>query len=117
MRQFILASVLSLLAQSAFASDFVVQSIQNSTVQTVAIIVADILEATSLATSHETTNAHRKEEARKIQNDIQSYSLSGELSLYLAEKVKLVKDVDSRFSEAEALDVLILATEKILATR
>ena len=117
MKKFVIATamtVIAITASNTFASDFAVESIQDSTVQTVAIIVADFTEATSLELSDETSNAHRKLEAQRIQNDVQTYSQSGILSVYLAEKVKMVNAVDAALSEEEAVDVLVLASNKIL---
>jgi tRNA/tmRNA/rRNA uracil-C5-methylase (TrmA/RlmC/RlmD family) len=114
MKKFVIATAITFIATSAFASDFVVESIQESTVQTVAVIVADFTEATSLELSDVTSNAHRKLEAQRIQNDVQVYSQSGILSVYLAEKVKMVNALDADLSQEEAVDVLVLASNKIL---
>jgi ABC-type sugar transport system ATPase subunit len=114
MKKIIITSILYIMATTAFAGDFVAQSLQDSTVQTVAIIVADFTEATSIAMSDETSNAHRKAEAQRIQNDIQAFSQTGVLSVYLSEKINMVNAIDADLSQEEAVDVLVLASNRIL---
>lgn len=114
MKKIVIASFIAIMATSTFAADFAAQSVENSIAQTVAIIVADFTEATSIATSEETSNAHRKEEAQRIQNDVQAYSQSGFLSVYLAEKVNMVNAIDADLSQEESIDVLVLASNRIL---
>ncbi|MBC7537378.1 MAG: hypothetical protein H7281_01050 [Bacteriovorax sp.] len=114
MKKIAIAAAITIVFTTAFASDFAAEAIQDSTVQTVAIIVADFTEVTSLELSDETSNVHRKLEAQRIQNDVQAFSQAGVLSVYLAEKVKMVNAVDADLSQEEAVDILVLASNKIL---
>jgi len=119
MKKLIITSVLAIMTTSTFASDFENRTtLEESSVQTVARVFADLFEATTFITLRDSTEEssyeHRKIEALKIQNDIQEYSASGNLSIYLAEKINIVNSINSELSEAEALDVLVIATSKIL---
>ncbi len=118
MKKIALILSISLMGPKAFSSDIVddmlKQSIQATTIQVTANIVAGIILEISDATSRDISYGYRKREARLIQNDIQVYALSGELSLYLTEKLKTVYAVNSELSEGEALDVLDLAAKQIL---
>jgi hypothetical protein len=115
MKKIIIASAITLMSASASSSDFVIQALRDSTVQAVAIVLAGYIQKASVATSHATTNARNKEEAVKIQNEVQEYGISGDMSIYLAEKVEMVKSIDANLSEEECIDVLVLASDKLLS--
>ena len=89
-------------------------TLANSTIQTVAYVIADLIGLTSVATSDATSNNHRKEEATRIQYDLQEYNQSGVMSLYLADKINMVNLLNSDLSEADAIDALVIATDMIL---
>lgn len=57
----------------------------------------------------------QKQEARKIQQEVQDYNHSGLVSNYLAEKIAVIHSLDNTLSLDEAVDVLIEVSEKILA--
>ncbi len=106
MKTLLLALTISL-ATTASAS-FVDYTLQVTTGQAIGITVAEILNATSRAT----TNS--KVAAVQIQNDIVEYTQTGVVSAYLAEKISIVNSVNPDLSEQEAVDVLVEATEIIL---
>lgn len=113
MKKMIVISALSLMTSTAFASNFSEQTLVNSTVQTVANVIADMIMVTSRATSIATTE-NRKIEAQMIQNDIQDYAQNGTMSVYLASKIQMVNEVNADLSIEESIDVLILASESLL---
>lgn len=113
MKKLALILVLSLSTTITSASDFSQQTLADSTVQTVARVVAGMILASSNA-STVATSEQRKIEAQMIQNDIQEYSQSGLVSVYLASKIDLVRAVNADLSIEESIDVLVVATESIL---
>lgn len=113
MKKTIIACSLTLMANGAFASGLSEQTLLNSTVQTVANVIAGVIVASSQASSVATTE-NRKMEAQMIQNDLQEYAQNGTMSVYLASKVDVVKSINPELSVEESIDVLILATESIL---
>lgn len=87
MKKMVLISALSLMTSMAQASNFSEQTLVNSTIQTVANVIADMIVASSRASSIATTES-RKVEAQMIQNDIADYSQNGTMSVYLASKIQ-----------------------------
>lgn len=106
-------TLLATMTTNSFAENFSAQTLADSTVQTAAYVVADLLGVSTRATSLGTTEA-QKIAAKQIQSDIQVYESNGTITLYLAEKLNLVRSVNSELSEAEMIDVLALATVSIL---
>ena len=115
MKKLIIASIITVLATSAFASKSVFEeTVKESVAETVAIILVDFTEALSIATSKDYPNTRRKSEALRIQNDVQQYSQSGITSVFLDEKIRMVKAINGDLSLEESIDVLILASNEIL---
>jgi hypothetical protein len=113
MKFLVMVSILASLSTKTIAGDFSAQTLADSTVQTAAYVVADLLGVSTRATSLGTTEA-QKMAAKQIQSDIQAYEANGTMTLFLADKLNLVKSVDPDLSEAEMIDVLSLATISIL---
>ncbi len=113
MKFLVMLSLLMSLSTKSKADDFSAQTLADSTVQTAAYVVADLLAVSTRATSLGTTEA-QKVAAKQIQSDIQAYESNGTITVYLAEKLNLVRSVNSDLSEAEMIDVLSLATLTIL---
>ncbi|AUN97412.1 hypothetical protein C0V70_04665 [Bacteriovorax stolpii] len=113
MKKTIVIAALSLSTTLASAATFSEQTLANSTIQTVANVVANMIVISSQASSIATTE-NRKMEAQMIQNDIQDYAVNGTISVYLASKIEMVKSVNAELSTEESIDVLILASESIL---
>jgi hypothetical protein len=93
-----------------------------STTQAVAYTLAETIYVTALtvATSEVSTNLTsaetlRKEEANKIQQHVQAYFQSGEISVFLAEKINQVSKIDSTLSIDESVDALVEASNIILS--
>ena len=57
----------------------------------------------------------QKQEARKLQQEVQDYNQSGLVSNYLSEKIAVIHSLDNTLSLEEAVDVLIEVSEIILA--
>lgn len=107
MKAWLLALTISLASTSAFAN-FVDYTLQVTTGQAIGITVANILNASSQATTN------NKIVAVKIQNDIAEYAQTGTISAYLADKVSIVTNLNSDLSEQDAIDVLIEASDLML---
>ncbi len=107
MKTIILALSLSLVSTVASAN-FVEYSLEVTTYQAIGATVANIVNASSQAT----TNS--KVVAVQIQNDIADYNQSGVVSLFLADKIAMVNSLNSELSEQDAVDVLIEAAAIIL---
>lgn len=113
MKLIIITFILATLSTATQAQNLSAQTLQDSSIQTVAYVVADMIGLSSRASSVATTES-RKLEAKTIQNDIQNYDLNGYISIYLSEKINMVLAVNSELSEQEAIEALILATDSIL---
>lgn len=105
MKKFIGALVL-IFSISAFANSYAQLNLNLSEKTTFATAYSSIW-----VTSSGNTNYHK--EALQVVNDSQDLFQSGHMSLFLGQKIK---DVQSRYSisDSEALDVLLLAAERIL---
>ena len=57
----------------------------------------------------------QKQEARKIQQEVQDYNQSGLITHYLSEKIAVIHSLDHTLSSDEAVDVLIEIAERILS--
>lgn len=113
MKKMALVLALTLSSTIASARSFSEHTLAESTVQTVAVAIANTVAAVSQA-STVATSENRKLEAQIIQNHIQEYTQSGEVSAYLASKIEFVQSVDAELSTEESIDVLIAATDLIL---
>lgn len=115
MNKTILVLAMLLTTAQASATNRSERMLENSTVQTVANVVADLIGMTTRASLIGTTEENRRKEATIIQNDIQDYAQNSTMSLYLAEKIQMVQAINSELSEQDSIDALILATESILS--
>ncbi len=113
MKKLVLVLALSLSTTFASAGEFSAQTLADSTVQTVARVVAGMILASSQASTVATVE-QRKIEAQMVQNDIQDYAQTGAISVYLASKIEIVRSVNAELSVDESIDVLVAATESIL---
>jgi hypothetical protein len=111
MKKLIMMAVMLLTSKGSFAFD--------ASSQTLAYTAAEIIvtSAVTIGSSQVSTLATqaRKMEAKKILKDVQDYNQNGSLSIFLAEKVSLVKSLDITLSVDESIDVLIEASEIILS--
>jgi hypothetical protein len=91
-----------------------------STTQLVAYTLAETIYVTAITgatievSSNITSSTEQRKEAVKIQNEVQNYYQSGELSPFLAAKLEVVAKIDASLSEEEALDALLESTLIIL---
>lgn len=79
--------------------------------------VKGLVEMTSMIPGNitENTAAHLNlKEAIQVVDDLQEYAQSGELSVFLNQKIKETQTQDGSLSEEEALDLIIENTKKIL---
>lgn len=113
MKKMALVLALSLTSTIASARTFTEHTLAESTVQTVAVAIANTVAVTSEASTVATSD-NRKLEAQVIQNHIQEYAQTGAVSAYLASKIAFVQTVDAELSLEESVDVLVAATELIL---
>lgn len=108
----ILTLALLAMTHSTFAfeasSQLVISSVQEVMFSTA------ITSITSEVSSYSVSDA-QKREALKIQAEVQEYNQTGYITLFLSEKIAIVKDIDSSLSIDESVDVLIAVTESILS--
>ena len=79
--------------------------------------VTDVLVLTSaspLLSSATTSGGIQKVQADAVLNDAQEMLQSGEVSVFLSQKLQETQDLNKGISEAEALDILIESAQKIL---
>ncbi len=112
MKKMVLALTFLVMAQSTFA----LEATSKTTVSLAVEVVYStaITSVTSEISVFSTSDAQRKE-ARKILADIQDYNQSGYITLFLGEKIAIVKNIDSSLSDDESVDVLLEASEFILS--
>lgn len=108
MKTLIIAIVVSMSATSARATDWGEFTVKVSLAQTIAVVVQQTLYASSNLTSN------RQAIAKQIQNDVQDYNQTGEVSVFLAEKIAMVQFENSDMSEQDSVDVLLLTSDLLL---
>lgn len=112
MKKIVLATALLTLTHTTFAF--------QASSKTLASTSAEILFTTAVtlvgseATSFSTSKA-QKTEARKVLLEIQEYNQTGSLTVFIAEKIAIIQSLDKSLSIDESVDVLIEASEIILA--
>lgn len=108
MKTLIIALALSVSATSVRATDWGDFTVKVSLAQTIAVVVNQTLYASSNFTSN------RKAVAKQIQNDVQDYNQTGEVSVFLADKIAMVQAANADMSEQDSVDVLLLASDLLL---
>lgn len=112
MKKIVLTTALLILSHTTFAFE--------ASSKTLASTSAEILFTTAVtlvgseASSFSTSKA-QKTEARKVLAEIQEYNQTGSMTAFIAEKVAIIQSLDSNLSIDESVDVLIEASEMILA--
>lgn len=80
--------------------------------------VTDLSAITSISpllSSATTSGGKQKLQADAILNDAQEMLQSGQISIYLFQKIKETQNINRGISESEALDILIEASQVALA--
>jgi hypothetical protein len=111
MKRILVIAVLMVMSQTSMALDATSQALAYSAAEIIVTTAATIASSQVASLSSQM----RKEEAQKIQNDIQTYTQSGAVTAFLEDKIAAVKTLDSSLSVDESVDVLIQATEIILS--
>lgn len=78
------------------------------------IYISAITGASAEVSSNITSSKQLKAEALKLQNEIQNYFQSGEISPFLNNKITLANTVAESLSQDEVIDVLLESTTLIL---
>lgn len=112
MKKMVLAVTLMVMAQSTFAFEATSKTVASLAVEVV--FSTAITSVTSEISVFASSDAQKRREARKIQAEVQDYNQSGYISLFLGEKISLVKTIDNTLSDNESVDVLVEASELIL---
>ncbi|MFA6238596.1 MAG: hypothetical protein WC635_14780 [Bacteriovorax sp.] len=113
MKKIIILVLATILSTRTFALDKVTNTLAWTLANTV--FSTALLEASSEATSIALSSTAQKKEALRLQNEAQSYYQSGIASLYLQNKIQVAKDLDSSLSDDESVDLLVEASQIILA--
>lgn len=111
MKKIILALTLVVMAQSTFAFDATSKIVGSLAVEVV--FSTAITSVTSEISSFSMSDAKRKE-AQKILVEIQDYNQTGHITLFLGEKISIIKSIDASLSNDDSVDVLIAVSEFIL---
>jgi hypothetical protein len=103
-----------LAALLATTQSFATMSVSNLFAYTIAeaIYSAAIPLASTGVTS--AASQDRRKEAYKVQNDIQNYFQSGEISSLLQDKIQITQDIDNTLSTEESVDAISKATDLVL---
>lgn len=112
MKKMILALSLMAMAQSTLAIEATSKTVVSSFVE-LAYSVA-ITSVTSEISISSVSDAH-KTEALKILAEVQAYNQTGHISIFLGEKISIVKSIDQTLSDDESVDVILAASELILS--
>jgi len=112
MKKMVLALTLMVVAQSTFALE--ASSKTTASIAVEVVFSTAITSVTSEISVFSISEARRKE-ARKILADVQDYNQTGHISLFLEEKISIVKNIDNSLSNDESVDVLLSAAEIILS--
>ena len=107
MKNLFLALSITLISTAASAN-FVEYTLQVSTGQAIGITVANIINASSQAT----TNS--KVAAVQVQNEIAEYTQTGSASAFLTQQIAAIKNLNPDFSEQDAIDIIVEAAAEIL---
>lgn len=111
MKKYILVFILVIMAQSTFAIEPTSQTIGSVTRE--ALYSTAITSVTSEISSFSLLDV-QKQEAQKIQSEVQDYNQTGEISLFLGEKMSIINQIDPTLSNDEIVDVLLETSEVIL---
>lgn len=111
MKKTILTLILMSMAQSTFAID--------TTSKTVVSLAVEVVFSTAITTGSSdilsfSASEARKLEARKVQAEVQDYSQTGHITIFLGEKISILQSMDSSLSLDESVDALLAASELIL---
>lgn len=112
MKKVVLALALMVMAQSTFAFEATFKTTASLAVEVV--FSTAITSVTSEISFFSISEQHRKE-ARKIIAEAQDYNQSGYITLFLGEKIAIIKSIDSSLSDDESVDLLLDASEIILS--
>lgn len=112
MKKLLILALTTIISTNTFAIDIATNSLAYTLAQTIysAAVGVASSEVSSLATSAD----NMKAEAYKIQNEAQNYYQSGIASVYLENKIKMAKNLDSSLSEEESVDLIVEASQIIL---
>lgn len=112
MKKMVLAAALMVMAQSTLALE--ASSKTTASIAVEVVFSTAITSVTSEISVFSTSDVQRKD-ARKILADVQDYNQTGYITLFLGEKIAIIKDIDPSLSNDESVDVLLEASEFILA--
>jgi hypothetical protein len=106
----VIASILS--TNNSYALEVGTNALAYTLAQT--IYTAALGVATTEASSLSISSRNQKADALRIQHDAQNYYQSGITSLFLESKIQLAKELDSKLSDDESVDLLVEASKIIL---
>ena len=112
MKNFIVLFIMAFISQKSFAFDTTYKTTVSLAVEVV--FSSAIISGTSEISLFSITDA-QKLEALKIQSEVQDYFQSGNISLFLNEKISNINEINSNLSEDESIDSLLAASEFVLS--
>jgi hypothetical protein len=113
MKKILILVFASLLSSNTYAIDIGTNTLAYTLAQT--IFTGALTVATSEAGAISVSKKQQKAEALRIQKEAQDYFQKGMASIYLESKIEMAKELDSRLSDSESVDLLLEASQIILA--
>ena len=112
MKNLIVIFIAAFIAQKSFAFDTTYKTTVSLAVEVV--FSTAIISGTSEISLYSISDA-QKVEALKIQSEVQDYFQSGHINLFIGEKISSIKEINSKLSDDESIDILLAASEVILS--
>lgn len=113
MKKLIVLVFASILSSNTYSLDFGTSALAYSLAQT--IYAGALTVAASESGTKSTSKREKNAIAQRIQKEAQDYFQTGIPSIYLENKIQMAKGPDQTLSVAESVDLLINATNIILA--
>ncbi|MBC7538284.1 MAG: hypothetical protein H7281_05660 [Bacteriovorax sp.] len=113
MKKLLILVFASVLSSNTYALDIGTNALAYTLAQT--IFSGALTVATTEAGTISVTKKQQKAEALRIQREAQDYFQKGVASIYLESKIEMTKELDSKLSDSESVDLLLEASQIILA--
>ncbi|MDD4975555.1 MAG: hypothetical protein PHY93_14450 [Bacteriovorax sp.] len=113
MKKLLILAFASIVSSNSYSLDIGTNALAYTLAQT--IYTGALTVATSEAASISVSKRNQKAEATRIQKEVQDYFQTGITSIYLESKIELAKELDVDLSVNESLDLLLEASNIILA--
>lgn len=111
MKKIVLAAAFLTLSHTTFAFDATSETLASSSAE---ILFTTAVTLVGSEASSYSTSEVKKAEARKALAEIQEYNQTGSMTIFISEKIAIIRSLDKNLSIDESVDILIEASEFIL---